>query len=44
MGIAQSDNMVIQITDYSHENSAERHIFNLEIDIWRYGVMVRFLD
>ena len=32
---AQSDNMAIPITDYSHEDSAERHIFNLEIDIWR---------
>jgi hypothetical protein len=32
---AMHHNMNINIPDYSNEESAERHIFFLEIDIWR---------
>jgi hypothetical protein len=41
---AQSENMRIDINDYSNENSAERHIFNLEIDIWKQVIIFNFID
>ena len=32
---SQSEHMSLPITDHSKEDSAEKHIFSLEIEIWR---------